>query len=143
MNLILNTILFLIPVTGSELLPMDTPVSTAVDYYLDLQMQKGNIRPAVAVDDSILIRRTMLDLVGRIPTSVELDEYVQSNDPDKRRKLVDHLLQTDAYRKHLAYDLNLLLAPVGNSDLREYLEIALTERRGWDQMFTDMLGGEY
>ena len=121
----------------------ETPIQDVVDSLLDAKMQQVNITAAPLADDYNILRRTTLDLIGRTPTSAEVDRYVASEDSDKREQMVDRLLQSPAYQKHLAYDLNLLLSPVGNNELQNYLEQAITQRRGWDQMFRAMLLGDY
>jgi hypothetical protein len=121
----------------------ETSIQDVVDALLDAKMQQVNITAAPLADDYNILRRTTLDLIGRIPTSAEVDRYVTSEDSDKREQMVARLLQSPAYQKHLAYDLNLLLSPAGNNELQGYLEQAVTQRRGWDQMFRAMLLGNY
>ena len=121
----------------------ETSIQDIVDSMLDAKMRQVNITAAPLADDYNILRRTTLDLIGRIPTAAEVDRYVTSEDSNKREQMVDQLLRSPAYEKHLAYDLNLLLSPAGNSELQSYLEQAVTQRRGWDQMFRAMLLGDY
>src|SRR5437870_4657343 len=50
-----------------ELLPADRPVEEVIDFYVDRQLQAKGITPAAQADDSALLRRMTLDIVGRIP----------------------------------------------------------------------------
>ena len=128
---------------AQDLLPPETTIQEAVDHYIKGEQATGKIVPAVQVDDYLLLRRTMLDLVGRIPTVAEVDAFVADEDPQKRVNLVDRLMQQPEFVAHLAYDLNNILAPAGKTDLELYLVDALEGNKGWDEIFTDMIYGNY
>jgi len=136
-------ILVVLGLTPLSVVCGETSIQDIVDSMLDAKMRQVNITAAPLADDYNILRRTTLDLIGRIPTAAEVDRYVTSEDSNKREQMVDQLLRSPAYEKHLAYDLNLLLSPAGNSELQSYLEQAVTQRRGWDQMFRAMLLGDY
>ena len=143
MRLSQSIILLALGFVPLSMVQAETLIQDVVDSMLDAKMQQVNITAAPLADDYNILRRTTLDLIGRIPTSAEVDRYVTSEDSNKREQMVDQLLQSPAYQKHLAYDLNLLLAPAGNNELQNFLEQAVTQRRGWDQMFRAMLLGDY
>ena len=128
---------------AQDLLPPETSIQDAVDHYIKSEQATGNIQPAAQVDDYVLMRRTMLDLAGRIPTIAEVEAYVADEDPQKRVKLVDRLMAQPEFTEQLAYDLNNILAPAGKTDLELYLVDALTAQKGWDTMFADMIYGNY
>ncbi|MCX6849061.1 MAG: DUF1549 domain-containing protein, partial [Verrucomicrobia bacterium] len=48
-------------------------------------------------DDNTFVRRIYLDVIGRIPTTRETEEFLNSKDADKRAKLIDKLLSSEAY----------------------------------------------
>ncbi len=141
-------VLFLLPAVTSanELLPADVPLERAIDHYIDAGLKEAKIKPAAAADDAALLRRLTLDLNGRIPTPWELDEYLTSNNPDKKIKLVDRLMASPAFVRHQALEFTTLLqadAPgrkgVQGSGLRDYLQTAFTEKRSWDRVFRDIM----
>lgn len=47
--------------------------------------------------DSVMARRLYLDICGRIPSVEELTRYVRSADPNKKERLADELLSSDAF----------------------------------------------
>ncbi len=51
-------------------------------------------------DDEIFVRRIYLDIIGRIPTIQESHAFLSSQDPDKRRNLIDQLLDSYGYVSH-------------------------------------------
>ncbi|MFC5458147.1 DUF1549 domain-containing protein [Prosthecobacter fluviatilis] len=57
---------------------------------------KGNPQ----TDDNTFVRRIYLDIIGRIPTTRETEEFLNSKDADKRAKLIDRLLASEAYVQH-------------------------------------------
>lgn len=129
--------------SAQDLLPPETTIEQAVDHYIQAEQATGNITPAPQADDYILLRRTMLDLIGRIPTVAEVEAYVADEDPEKRVKLVDRLMQQPEFVEQLAYDLNNVLAPAGKTDLEIYLADALNNSKGWGNIFADMIYGNY
>ena len=126
---------------ADELLPVDCAVAEAVDFYVDAKMTEAGIEPAAMAADATLLRRTMLDLAGRIPLAAESQPYAANPDPKKRTQLVDRLLGDDFVR-HTASELNTLLSEGRSEDLRPYLIEALAGSKGWDQMFREMVGGD-
>jgi hypothetical protein len=126
---------------AAELLPPDRPAAEAIDFYIDGPLRERGIEAAPVTDDFTLLRRTMLDLVGRVPTVTEMRTYAESDSPTKRRELVERLMASPAYIRHQANEFDTLLMNGTNNSLRGYLETAFTQRRGWDQMFRDLLLG--
>jgi len=128
---------------AAELLPPDRPIHEVIDHYIDTRMSQKNVKPAGQVTDANLLRRTMLDLVGRIPTVVEAREYIESEDASKRIEMVDRLLNSPAFVRHQATEFDTMLMYGSGKNLREYLLRSFESKRPWDQMFRDMLlGGE-
>ena len=48
--------------------------------------------------DAVFLRRAFLDTIGRIPTAEEARAFLADAAPDKRAKLIDHLLADPAWR---------------------------------------------
>src|SRR5262245_27395813 len=118
-------------------------IPQVIDRYIDAAIAEAGVTPAGQADDATLIRRLTLDLVGRIPTTAEVDEYVQSTDPAKRAKLVDRLIASPAFARHQAALFEVMFNPEGDRRggvaLREYLTNAVREDRPWDRVFREML----
>lgn len=66
-------------------------------------MERDDIPHAPLANDYEFCRRVYIDLTGRIPTPEKLLEFVNSGEPDKRDKLVDELLESDAWIDRWAY----------------------------------------
>jgi hypothetical protein len=145
--LLLVTLLSVCAATrAAELLPADKPIPEVVDHYVREKLSRANVEPAKQAEEGILVRRTMLDLVGRAPSAGEVRAYLDSVEPDKRTKLVDRLMASPAFARYLAYELDLMLSsPKNSSSMKDYLQTATSENRRWDQVFRELLqteGGE-
>ncbi len=78
------------------------------------------VRPSPAATDYEWCRRLYLDLLGRIPTVRELNEFTDNKDKDKRGQLVNQLLYGDHYTEEFARNwttiwTNLLIGRTGGN----------------------------
>lgn len=127
---------------AEELLPAETPPQQAIDQYLEARLQRAGVSPAPQADDANLLRRTLLDLVGRIPTAAEARSYVSRAEPEKRQQLVERLIASPAFVRQQAAEFDALLMDGTKSSIKEYLAKAFRENLSWDRMFRDMIAGE-
>jgi hypothetical protein len=84
---------------GAE--PAAREPAPSIDRHFAQLWQRGDLQPAAA-DDATFLRRVYLDLPGHIPTVAEARAFLADNDPHKRAKLVDRLLDHPATARHLA-----------------------------------------
>src|SRR4051794_40576914 len=124
---------------AGDLLPAEYSIEQAVDHYLDAGLKEAGVSPAAAADDAELVRRLMLDLVGRIPTAAEVASFVASTDLDKRPALVDRLIASPGFVRHQANELDAMMMAGAQGSLRDYLATALAENRPWDQVFREVM----
>lgn len=75
--------------------------SNFIDQRLFAKMAADNVQPASPASDAEFLRRVSVDLTGRIPTPEAAEAFLASTDPDKRLKLIDSLLNSDAYSDQL------------------------------------------
>jgi hypothetical protein len=131
-------------VTAAEIASPDLTVEQAIDQYVQARISERQLQPAPNADDCTLVRRTSLDLLGRIPTAAEAKRYAESTEADKRLKLVEACLASPDFAYHFRNQLDSLLmrGQKGNhNEFREYLLASVRQNRSWDQMFRDMLIG--
>src|SRR5262249_2291763 len=79
----------LAPVTAKE-----------IDALVAAELRASNIEPAPSTSDEQFLRRVTLDLTGKLPTPAEISSFVIDNDPRKRAKVIDKLLDGDAFARH-------------------------------------------
>lgn len=129
---------------SAELLPPDRPVSEVIDHYVGLRLETVGVAPMPSASQPTLLRRTTLDLAGRIPTAVEARWFSEQPEDQRRTELVDRLLQLPDFAFHRRNELDALLLynkPYDN-EFRDYLLWAARENRSWAVMFRDMLLAE-
>jgi hypothetical protein len=63
-----------------------------VDELAAAKFKELGIPPSPLCDDATFLRRAFLDAIGTLPTVDEATAFLDSSDPDKRRKLIDRLL---------------------------------------------------
>ena len=78
------------------------PESNYVDRHVFAKQRELQLRPATKATDAVFLRRVYLDLVGAIPGPTVAREFLESQDPQKRTKLIDRLLDSDAYSQFWA-----------------------------------------
>jgi hypothetical protein len=125
----------------------ETPLEARIDSHIDAKLKSDGHVPAPQLPDTTILRRTTLDLVGRIPTLAELNEYLQSQDSNKRAKMVDRLMASPAFARYQAYLFDAMLNEGnpkgrkggGSGSLSEYLVMAMQENRPWDRMFRELM----
>ncbi|MEE2706908.1 MAG: DUF1549 domain-containing protein [Planctomycetota bacterium] len=128
-----------VPSPADELAPADKPIEEVVDHYIDAKFADAEVNPAEQADEANLMRRLMLDLAGRIPAAVEVREYLDSDDSDKRAKLIDRLMDSQEFADHMAGQFDTMLMADTDGSVRDYLKTAFQENRKWDRMFRELL----
>ncbi len=110
------------------------------DLVLD-QLQRLNLKPSPRATDDVFVRRAYLDAIGTLPTSVETLAFLNDTSPDKRARLVDHLLARSEFVDYWAYrwaDLFLvngkLLRPDAVKAYYEWLRGEIAKNTPWDEI---------
>lgn len=85
-------------------LPRKAISSKEVDALIaaEVQASSQSTQPAPLTTDEQFLRRVSLDLTGQLPSPEQIAAFVSSAEPTKRAKLIDELLQSDAYARHWA-----------------------------------------
>lgn len=74
-----------------------------IDDLIFSKMERDAVPHASLSTDLEFLRRVTLDLTGRIPSRAEIREFLANADPSKRDKLIDRLLDSEAYVDKWAY----------------------------------------
>ena len=76
-------------------------VGSPVDRFLAADWTKAKLSPPDPTDDAAFARRVYLDVIGLLPTTEQLDQFINDARPDKRTRLVDALLaDKQGYAEH-------------------------------------------
>ena len=102
-----------IPLPGSvpDELYAGLPRNNFVDELAWQKMQSLGITPSPVADDSKILRRAYLDIIGRLPTPDEVRTFLADTNSGKRELLIDRLLDRPEYADHWAGKWADLLRP--------------------------------
>lgn len=117
------------------------PQITMINKAIEQGWADYEITPAKEADDLIWCRRVFLDIIGRIPSLDELEEFATDRGSDRKAKLVDRLLHDDRYTEEYANHwatvwTNMLIGRGGGMDRRD-----LTNRDGMMKYLRDSFAG--
>ena len=91
-------------------------LATEIDGLIRRRLAAENVTAAPAADDAEFLRRVFLDLGRRIPPSTRVRRFLADRDPDKRRKVVDELLDSSLYVVHFSNVWRKALLPETQAD---------------------------
>jgi hypothetical protein len=125
----------------------------AIDHFILARLEDEHLRPSPQADRHTLIRRVSLDLTGLPPTPEEVSAFVTDSDPKAYEKLVDRLLQKDAFGEHWArlwLDLARYADSAGYADdppriiwlFRDYVIKALNANKPFDRFTIEQIAGD-
>ncbi len=80
-----------------------------IDDELFKRLETLQVPASPPASDAAFLRRASLDLTGEAPSPDEVRRFLADTDPDKRNKLIDHLIKTDEFVKFWRIKLGDLL----------------------------------
>jgi hypothetical protein len=128
----------------------DSFTSKDLDRSLEHEIKLSESRYAPPVDDATFFRRVSFDLTGGPPKSDELAAFVADTSRDKRSKLVDRLLDGDAFaRRWAGFWTNVMLfnsqvdrRRLNEDALQKWLADQLRQKAGWDRIVAQILSAD-
>lgn len=87
------------------------PVNNYVDRHLYARLAKLALTPSELCSDEEFIRRASLDAIGVLPSVEQVKGFLADQDPQKRNKLIEKLLDDPRYADHWAIKWADLLRP--------------------------------
>jgi hypothetical protein len=126
--------------------PAEADTAAKVDAALTRDLAPQVRLPAVA-DDPTFLRRVSFDLTGKLPDPEALRRFAADPAPDKRAKVVDQLLQTDAYavnwgrywRDTLTYHSPASANYIRWKSFDEWWTTQLRRNRPWNDVVTALV----
>lgn len=134
---------------GQEAAADDVQVlADQIDRLIAQRWTANNVQPAPPAGDEEFLRRVYLDVAGKIPTVVEARAFLDDTNPNKRRQLIDRLVDSQAYVQHFASVWRKLLLSEAETDFQTrflvpgfeaWLKKQLAERVPYDRMIRELL----
>jgi len=85
------------------------PAQNFVDELVFKQLQKVGMPPSRLADDATFLRRVTLDVAGRLPFVGEVEAFRADPAPDRRRRVIERLLESREYAEYFANKWSALL----------------------------------
>ena len=115
------------------------------------RLKQLGITPARVCSDGVFVRRVFLDVIGTLPTADESRQFLQDSDLDKRRKLIDRLLERDEFADYWAMkwcdllrvksEFPIKLWPNAVQAYHRWIHTAVKENMPYDRFVREMLTG--
>jgi hypothetical protein len=135
--------------TTSNLPPQVHRINTLIEQ----GWSEYELKPSKPATDNEWCRRVYLDLIGRVPSVSEINDFVKNREEDKRVKLVDKLLYSDDYTEEFARNwttvwTNLLIGRTGGTangsminraGMQKYLRDSFAREKPYDKMVTELI----
>ncbi|MGY1489908.1 DUF1549 and DUF1553 domain-containing protein [Methylobacillus pratensis] len=129
-------------------------VRTPIDAFVLAKLEEKGIKPSPEASRAAFIRRATLDAWGLIPTTAEVDAFVNDKSPNAYEKLVDRLLASPRYGERQArkwLDLARYADSTGFQNdntrpnmwrYRDYVINSFNEDKPYDQFIKEQLAGD-
>ncbi len=130
--------------------PAAQPAATlSLHERIDALIEAAAVGPlAPACSDADFIRRVHLDLTGVIPTADQARTFFADQAPDKRERLVDALLASPLYARHMALTWDVMLMERRNDkaiktpEWQAWLRKAFADNRPLDQLCRELVASD-
>jgi hypothetical protein len=143
------TVQVTVPVSDEPVDLADSPRGNWIDDEILDTLADLRLVPSPQATDAALLRRTKLNLTGRLPAPDEVRSYLQDEDSAKHVRLVDRLLASPEFIEYWTYRLSKLLrlrpSPNDNAATRAFhswIRDQLASDVGWDRMASDLMTAE-
>ncbi len=120
-----------------------------IDKLVFTHLKKQGIQPASLCSDPVFVRRVYLDVIGTLPTGHEAQEFILSQKPDKRRVLIDKLLERDEFADYWANKWSDLLRvkaefpinlwPNAAQAYHQWIHASVRDNKPYDQFVRELL----
>jgi hypothetical protein len=120
-----------------------------IDKLVFARLNKLGLPPANLCSDPVFIRRAYLDIIGTLPTGHEAREFILSQKPDKRRELIDKLLERDEFADYWANKWSDLLRvkaefpinlwPNAAQAYHQWIRASVRDNKPYDQFVRELL----
>ncbi|MCY2965213.1 MAG: DUF1549 domain-containing protein [Planctomycetota bacterium] len=135
---------FVVPLARAE----EPALRTQIDRLIAMQTPDFDKLAAPVADDAEFLRRVTLDLTGTIPTSTVARAFLADQNPQKREQLVDKLLASPEYARHMQRQFDVALmrrlpqkhVPV--AEWEKFLRESFAANKPWDQIVRAILSSD-
>ncbi len=118
-----------------------------IDQLLEADLKAKKLQPLPIVSEGTFVRRTYLNIVGRIPTAMEASRFLDDKTPDKRTRLIEQLISSPGYDSSaFNYFADLLRLQTNEEQYglgwHVWLRNSLASDKPWNNIVHEMLSAE-
>lgn len=121
-----------------------------IDRFVAGWYRNQDLKVPDVTDDATFLRRAFLVAIGRIPTAEEARSFLEIEDEDKRRQLIDYLLSSEGYSSHMAnWAFNLLRVTDDKPGFRgtyepyrAWVRRAIDNNMPWNELTRELINAE-
>jgi hypothetical protein len=120
-----------------------------IDQLVMAKWHQLGIAPAAGCSDAVFLRRAYLGVIGTLPTSTEARAFLSSSSSDKRRKLIDQLLERPEFADYwtmnwgdvlrVKAEFPIILWPNAAQGYTHWIRQAVAKNEPLDQFARDLL----
>ena len=130
--------------------PETSQAAKEIDALLEKDWAATQLKGNAPASDEVFLRRVYLDVVGRIPTHRETEEFLGSKDAAKRARLIDRLLASEGYVQHMYnYFADILRAQsngqaggITGSAYTTFIKDSLRQNKPYDQFVRELVSAQ-
>lgn len=129
------------------------PQVQRIDELIERTWNEYQLKPSAPATDAEWCRRVYLDVIGRIPTVEELENFLSDKSKSKREELIDTLINSDDYVEEFARNwttiwTNLLIGRTGGTEnnslisregMQKFLRDSFAREKPYDRMVSDLV----
>jgi hypothetical protein len=128
--------------------PAEAPLHERIDQAVAAGKTDFDKQAAPLSSDAEFLRRVTLDLSGTIPTMAEARAFLDDPSPTKRERVIDRLLASPEYARHVADVFDVILMErrrdkyVPRAEWQEYLRASFAANKPWDELVRELLAAD-
>ncbi|HRQ90418.1 MAG TPA: DUF1549 domain-containing protein, partial [Bacteroidia bacterium] len=126
-----------------------TTVAARIDQFVNQKLAAEKVAPNPTTTDEQFVRRVYLEIAGTIPTFNQTLDFLESTDKDKRRKLIDQLLDSEEYMSHsFNWYADMLRIVTRTNDFFifehyiQWVKDSIRENKPYDRFVSEMITAE-
>jgi hypothetical protein len=120
-----------------------------IDELVFARLKELGVEPAYICSDGVFVRRAYLDVIGTLPTAEEAKEFIEDPDENKRRALIDRLLERSEFADYWAMkwgdvlrikaEFPVNLWPNAAQAYHRWVRASIATNKPYDQFAREML----
>jgi hypothetical protein len=128
--------------------PVTPMAECQIDKLVFAELARLKIQP-VLCSDAVFVRRAYLDVIGTLPTAQEVREFIQDSTANKRRVLIERLLEREEFADYwsmkwgdilrIKAEFPVNLWPNAAQAYHRWVRASISENKPYDQFVREML----